>query len=72
MAAAQSVTSKKIKAVDLKAAIDAGGPMTIIDMRSSTYYNYGHIPGAINIRRSNLEEVFLHLTGSKLTGGGVS
>jgi len=54
MAAAQSVTSKKIKAVDLKAAIDAGGDMTIIDMRSSTHYNYGHIPGAINIRLSDL------------------
>lgn len=60
-AAAFSVTSKKINADALKASIDAGGDMTIIDMRSSSKYASGHIPGAINVSLSGLVDNLIHI-----------
>ncbi len=38
-----------ITAVDLKASLDAGEAITVIDLRANDAYRNAHIPGAINI-----------------------
>ncbi len=38
-----------ITADDLKAQLDAGSSIAIVDCRSTSYYDESHIPGAISI-----------------------
>lgn len=45
---------KKISPQDLKARLDRGEPMQLIDVRSPGEYASGHVPGALNLP---LEEV---------------
>lgn len=44
-----ALSAKAIDPLDVKAAIDAGEPVTLIDVRNSGAYRYCHIAGAINI-----------------------
>ena len=39
----------EINSWDLKAAIEAGEAITILDVRSSQAYAHEHIPGAVNL-----------------------
>ncbi len=41
---------------EVKAALDAGANLVIVDVRSERAYKYGHIPGAINIPLKVIEE----------------
>jgi rhodanese-related sulfurtransferase len=57
----------EIDSSDLKAALDAGEKITLIDARSSAVYRAEHIPSAINIpHRSMNEESTQHLDRSSL------
>jgi rhodanese-related sulfurtransferase len=41
---------------DLKAILDAGEPITLIEALPSRYYQAGHLPGAINIPHDEIRE----------------
>jgi rhodanese-related sulfurtransferase len=57
----------EIDSSDLKAALDAGEKITLIDARSPAVYRAEHIPSAINIpHRSMNEESTQHLDRSSL------
>lgn len=53
-AAAKTVSPRYILATDLNMKIAEDEDMTILDIRSSSYYAAGHIPGAINFGISKL------------------
>lgn len=38
-----------IWAVELRAMMDAGTPLTVVDARDDVHYRRGHLPGAISI-----------------------
>jgi rhodanese-related sulfurtransferase len=46
---------KKVKADDLKKAIDAKEKAVILDVRDPNEYAAGHVPGAKNVSRGTLE-----------------
>jgi rhodanese-related sulfurtransferase len=57
----------EIDSWDLKVAIDAGEDVTVVDTRSQSAFEVGHIPGALNIphRQMNIEST-AHLSKAAL------
>ena len=49
------VTSRALTPADLQTLIDAGEKVTVIDIRTESFYQSGHIPNAINIPERVLE-----------------
>jgi rhodanese-related sulfurtransferase len=46
---AEPIRINQISAAELKARLDNGEALTVVDMRQGWEYQSGHIPGAINI-----------------------
>ena len=57
----------EIDSWDLKVALDAGEPVTVIDARSPEAYAREHIPGAVNIpHRTMTQETTAHIDKNRL------
>ncbi len=63
--AQKPIGDKSITAGDLAAQIAAGTAPLILDVRSQKEFADGHIPGAINIPHTELEERIAELDGRK-------
>ncbi len=63
--AQKPIGDKSITAGDLAAQIVAGTAPLILDVRSQKEFADGHIPGAINIPHTELEERIAELDGRK-------
>jgi len=48
-------STKQVKITDLKAAIDAGEDMVILDVREPNEYEAAHIPESVNLPRGLIE-----------------
>jgi hydroxyacylglutathione hydrolase len=46
----------QMTAPELKAALDSGQRITVVDVRPAEQYRKGHVPGAINISRGSLRD----------------
>ena len=45
----------QVSAADVRRRLDAGEPITLIDVREQNEWNLGHLPGAVHISRGVLE-----------------
>jgi len=65
IACAKEPAVESITAPDLAALIATGDAPLILDVRTPKEFSAGHIPGAVNIPHTELEDRIAELSGSK-------
>ena len=63
--AKEPIGELSVTAAELAAMISGGDAPFILDVRTKQEYDAGHIPGAVNISHTELEERIAELTGQK-------